>query len=123
MNRTQLQSTWNEAIVAEPIGTVDQSLNTTGIITLLANTFTILSTNPSEDFELNTDIIHNWKIVFQNSDDEVIGDADYFQALKALQPYTLDQQSGSLLIDKLGDEKLNKIFATVRRTESEIPLS
>lgn len=113
MNKTQLQSAWNEAIVAEPTGSIDQNLNATGVVILLANTFTILSTNPGEDFELNTDIIHNWKIVFENSNDEVIGEADYFLALAVLKPHILDQQNGSLLIDRLSDEELHKVLTAI----------
>lgn len=100
---------WTNAVVPEPLGFVDDNLNTVGAIVLKANTPTILSLHPGEDFELNTDIIHQWKIVFQASDDRVLGDADYQNAIKELVPFILDQQNGSLLIRALSDEELENL--------------
>lgn len=106
-----LANAWADAIVSEPLGFVDDALNTVGAIVLRADTPTILSLHPGEDFELNTDIIHQWKIVFQASDDRILGDADYHVAIKELTPFILDQQNGSLLIRALSDEELENLHA------------
>lgn len=105
-----LQLAWSEAAVAEPIGFVDENLHTVGAITLKAGAPLILSLSPAEDFELNTDIIHDWKIVFQTTDHEILGDADYTRALRELKNYVLDQQNGSLLVQALTDDELHEIF-------------
>ena len=105
-----LQAEWSRAIVAEPIGFVDESLHTVGAVTLKSGIVTILSLSPGEDFELNTNIIHDWKIVFQTSDSEVLGDADYRRAIKELKPYILDQQNGSLLVRAFDDNELHELF-------------
>ncbi len=102
---------WNAATVAEPMGFVDEDLNTVGAFTLASDTPTILSLSPAEDFELNTDIIHQWKIVFQNSQNEILGDADYELTIKELRPFILDQQNGSLLIRALNDDELSDLHA------------
>lgn len=102
---------WNQAHVAEPAGFVDEDLNTVGVFTLKAGTPTILSLSPGEDFELNTSIIHHWKLLFQASDDGILGDANYDQALKELTPYVIDQQNGSILIKALSDVELDEILA------------
>lgn len=102
---------WANAVVAEPLGFVDEQLNTVGALTLRANTPTILSLSPAEDFELNSDIIHQWKIVFQADDGQVLGDADYHRTINELKPYIKDQQNGSLLIQPLSNDDLEEILA------------
>ena len=102
---------WSKAQVVEPLGFVDDQLHTVGALVLRADTPVILSLNPGEDFELNTDIIQQWKMVFQNSVGEVIGDADYHLAIKELQDFILDQQNGSLLIRALTDDELADVYA------------
>lgn len=105
------QDDWANATVAEPMGFVDDELNTVGALTLRAGTLTILSLSPAEDFELNTDIIHTWKLVFQASDGRIIGDADYYLALQELKNFIQDQQNGSLLLHPLTDDELEDVFA------------
>lgn len=109
----QFQKEWHEAIIAEPAGFADENMNTVGVFTLKSGVLTILSLSPGEDFELNTDIIQKWKIVFQNSENEILGDADYFQTINALAKHVLDQQNGSLLINRLTDDELYELFAQV----------
>lgn len=101
---------WLEATVAEPLGFADDFLNTVGALVLRAETPTILSLSPAEDFELNTDIIHQWKLIFQANDGQILGDANYATAIKELQPYIIDQQNGSLLVRALSDEELEELY-------------
>lgn len=107
------QKEWSEATVAEPVGFADEAMNTVGAFTLQSGKYTILSLSPAEDFELNTDIIQSWKIVFQNSDREILGDGDYFRTINALKKHILDQQNGSLLVNKLTDDELHELFVEV----------
>lgn len=108
---SNLAAVWRSAIVAEPMGFADEALNTVGAFTLSSGQPTILSLDPAADFELNTDIIHQWKIVFQTSQLEVVGDTDYQRALSELQPFVLDQQNGSLLLRALTDDELLDLHA------------
>ncbi len=109
----QLPDIWREAIVVEPVGFADEAMHTVGAFTLKSDTYTILSLSPGEDFELNTDIIQDWKIVYQSSTGEILGDADYFRTINALQKHVLDQQNSSILIDKLTDDELHELFVEV----------
>lgn len=102
---------WSAATVAEPLGFADDNFNTVGALVLKAGTPTIFSLQPGEDFELNTDIIHQWKLIFQDSENHIIGDADYHTALKELHPYVLDQQNGSILVRPLSDIELDEIHS------------
>lgn len=97
---------WSQAQVLEPLGFVDEDLNTVGALVLTAGAPIILSLDPGADFELNTDIIQQWKIVFQNQEGEILGDADYHILLREIKPYILDQQNGSLLVQIPDDEEL-----------------
>lgn len=109
----QFENQWREAIVAEPAGFVDEEMHTVGAVTLRSGVYTILSLSPGEDFELNTDIIQEWKIVFQTSENEILGDADYSRTINSLKHHVLDQQNGSLLINKLTDDELHQLFVEV----------
>ncbi len=107
----EIAKTWVEAKVLEPLGFVDEEMHTVGAVVLGANIPTILSLDPGADFELNTDIIQQWKIVFQNSEGEVLGDADYTQTLRELREYIVDQQNGSVLVRALSDDELYELHA------------
>lgn len=101
---------WSRAQVLEPLGFVDEKLNTVGALVLTSGAPIILSLDPGEDFELNTDIIHQWKIVFQTQDGEVLGDADYQTLIREIRPFILDQQNGSLLVYVPNDEDLSDLY-------------
>ncbi len=104
---TNLAKLWQTAQVAEPLGFDSEQINSSvGVICLRANTPTIISLNPAEDFELNTDIINSWKLIFQNAEDEILGDIPYAELLPKLQPYILDQQNGSVLVQALSVDEL-----------------
>ena len=107
-----LAKLWSEAEVAEPLGFVDENMHTVGAVVLKPNLPIILSLHPGEDFELNTDIIHEWKVVFQTSDGRVIGDANYSSVLRELHSFVIDQQNGSILVRALTDEDLENLHAS-----------
>lgn len=102
---------WGSAIVLEPLGFVDDNMNTVGAFVLQSNQPAIISLHPGEDFELNTDIIHAWKVVFQIQDGSVLGDANYETFLHEIAAYIVDQQNGSLLIRALDDDELHELYA------------
>lgn len=107
MNRS---AEWSAAQVIEPLGFVDDNMNTVGALVLRAETPSILSLDPGSDFELNTDIIHQWKVIFQASDGSVLGDADHSSLLREITPFVLDQQNGSILIRALADDELHDLY-------------
>ncbi len=107
---------WGTAQVAEPVATQDSSHHTISAFRVVAGVPTILSLDPAEDFELNTDIIQAWQIVFESSAGDVLGEADYFRTLEILQPYILDQQNGSLLIRGLSVSEIEQILTNLNST-------
>ncbi len=107
----QLTQAWSKAKVVEPLGFVDDNFHTVGALVITADEPLILSLNPGADFELNTDIIHEWKVVFQTSNGEVLGDATYSVFLQEIQPFVKDQQNGSILINALSDNDITELHA------------
>lgn len=71
----------------------------------------ILSLDPAEDFELNTNLITEYRLVFQNARKETIGTCDYFDALDILAPYTIASQNGSILLSPLTSDEMQQLIA------------
>lgn len=102
-----MSSLWESARVAEPMGLSEAEHS--GAFILNTGESTILSQSPAEDFEINTNVIQGWKIIFVDAE-QTIGELDYEDALKKLQPYQLDQQNGSLLIKALSRAEVDKLL-------------
>lgn len=107
-----LAELWRQAQVVEPLEfDYEELASSVGAFCLHTGAPAILSLDPAEDFELNTDIIMSWKLVFQKPNGEVISDLPYDVALQALKNHTLDQQNGSVLIRALTAEETQEIIA------------
>ncbi len=96
---------WNNAQVAEPINW--DGAEHFGAFVLNTNQATIFSMTPAEDFEINTNVIQGWRLVFVDGE-EILGDLDYFVALARLKRNTLDEQNGSMLIKALSRQELQQ---------------
>lgn len=106
----KLPEEWGTARVAEPIGITNNTNTNLGAFRVVADIPTILSVDPAQDFELNTDIIEGWKMIFMSPDADILGEADYLPALEALNPYIIDQQNGSLLIRALSIPEIDDVI-------------
>lgn len=70
----------------------------------------IYSLDPAEDYEINPHTINGWRMLFFSDNGETLGDADYFVALKQLEPFTIDQNNNSILIKKLTQDELEQVY-------------
>lgn len=105
---------WGTAEVANIMSAANQASNQSfAVFTIKAGTDTIYSLKPDEDYEVNTNSIDGWKMIFLSDDEKILGDADYFTVIEQLKPYTLEQNNNSVLIRKLTSEELEKLLEDV----------
>lgn len=102
---------WGTAEVANIMSATNQASNQSfAAFTIKAGTDTIYSLKPDEDYEVNTNSIDGWKMIFLSENEEVLGDADYFTVIEQLKPYTLEQNNNSVLVRKLTSEEFKKLL-------------
>lgn len=102
-----MSSLWETAKVAEPMG-LDESEHA-GTFIINTNEATILSLNPAEDFEINTNVVQTWRIMFVD-DERVFGELDYATTITKLRPFQLDAQNGSILVRPLTHEEIESLL-------------
>lgn len=98
---------WSMAFIPTPQFYAKPDGNTFGAITLTEETETILPKTPYEKYKVDRNIVSEWKMVLVSiSKDSVIGDVDYFTALKKAEKYALDSNKDSILIKGLSLDEL-----------------
>lgn len=81
-----------------------------GAIALTEGTITILPENPQEKYRVDGKLVSEWKMVLvSTSKDSVIGDVDYFMALKKVEKYALNSSKDSVLIKALSFNELDSL--------------
>lgn len=110
MKEAELAQAWAKAQVANLTSVTDsQSGEIYAAFAITSDLLQIFSLSPEEDYEVNPNTIRSWRMIFL-LEGEVLGYADYGKTLKALKPYTLAQENGSILVQKLPKNELQKIF-------------
>ena len=93
---------WSDAYNATPhfYGKPDGS--PFGAIALTEGTKTALPKNPQLEYKVDGKLVSEWKLVLvSTSKDTVIGDTDYFVALKKVEQYSLDTNKNAILVKEL----------------------
>ena len=81
-----------------------------GAIALTEGTETILPTAPQQEFAVDGKPVPDWRMVLiSTTKDAVLGDCEYFSALKKLEPYILDSKDRSVFIKGLSLSELESI--------------
>lgn len=101
---------WNDAYNATPkfYGKPDGS--PFGAIALTEGTKTILPKNPQSEYKVDGKPISEWRLVLvSTSKNTIIGDNDYFVALKRIEQYSLDTNKNTILVKELSLAELESL--------------
>ena len=102
---------WSDAYNATPkfYGKPDGS--PFGAIALTEGTKTVLPKNPQLEYKVDGKSVAEWKLVLvSTSKDAIIGDSDYFVALKKVEQYSLDTNKNAILIKELSLAELESLI-------------
>ena len=81
-----------------------------GAIALTEGTETILPKTPQNEYAVDGKQVSDWKmILISTTQDAIVGDCDYFSALKKIEKYILDANANTVLIKGLSLEELDSI--------------
>ena len=101
---------WSDAYNATPkfYGKPDGS--PFGAIALTEGTKTALPKNPQLEYKVDGKSVAEWKLVLVSTSKEtIIGDADYFVALKKVEQYSLDTNKNAILVKELSLAELESL--------------
>ena len=83
-----------------------------GAIALTEDTKTVLPKKPHLEYKVDGKLITEWKLVLVSTSKEtIIGDSDYFAALKKIEQseYSLDANKSAILVKELSLEELESV--------------
>ncbi|MDE6470904.1 MAG: DUF4299 domain-containing protein [Eubacterium sp.] len=102
---------WNNAYKAVPKFYAKPDGSPFGAVALTEETETILLKAPQLEYGIDGKPVSDWKMVFvSTSKDSIIGDADYFMALKKAEQYAIDSNENALLIKGLSLAELESLI-------------
>ncbi len=101
---------WSDAYNATPKFYKKPDGNPFGAIALTESTKTILPKNPQLGYRIDGKVISEWKLVIVSiSEDKIMGDTNYFSALKKAEKYALDANENFILIKGLSLAELENL--------------
>lgn len=81
-----------------------------GAIALTEGTKTVLPKNPQLEYKVDGKLVSEWKLVLVSTSKEtIIGDTDYFVALKKVEKYSLDTNKNAILVKELSLAELESL--------------
>lgn len=100
---------WDEAYVSAPHFYSNDKVQPFGAFSLTEDTETILPLRPA--YKVDDQPITEWKLILVSiTKNGVLGEMDYHAALKALQPYVVDERSDSILLRRLTLDEMLQIL-------------
>lgn len=101
---------WSDAYNATPKFYRKPDGSPFGAIALTEGTKTVLPKNPQLEYKVDGKSVAEWKLVLvSTSKDTVIGDDDYFVALKKVEQYSLDTNKNAILVKELSLVELESL--------------
>lgn len=101
---------WSNAYTATPKFYEKPDGSPFGAIAITEGTETILPKAPKNEYAVDGKPVSDWKMILvSTTKNSIIGDRDYFIALKKLEKYALDSNPNTVLIKELSLEELESI--------------
>ena len=98
-NKKKKTVNWDDAYKAKPHFYKQSDGSVFGAMSLTEGVKTMFLKQPQIHFEVEGQRISQWRIaLIDATNDSMIGDMDYFMALKKLQPYILAEDSNFILV-------------------------
>lgn len=101
---------WSDAYNATPKFYEKPDGSPFGAIALTEGTKTVLPKNPQLEYKVDGKLVSEWKLVLiSTSKETIIGDTDYFVALKKVEKYSLDTNKNAILVKELSLAELESL--------------
>lgn len=101
---------WSDAYPATPKFYEKPDGTSFGAFALTEGTKTILPKAPQERYEIDGKTVSEWRLVLvSTTQDSILDDCDYFDALGKLERHVLDSTEKTVLIEGLSLEELNRL--------------
>ena len=109
-NKKKKTVNWDDAYKAKPHFYKQSDGSVFGAMSLTEGVKTMFLKLPQIHFEVEGQRISQWRIaLIDATNDSMIGDMDYFMALKKLQPYILAEDSNFILVRGLTLDELKSL--------------
>ena len=105
--KEKIISDWSDAYIASPKFYSKPDGTPFGAIALSENAKTVLPKTPQSSYAIDSKPVMDWRLVFVGaSHGGIIGETDYFTALKKLEKYILDSNDSVLLVKALSSDEI-----------------
>ena len=102
---------WENAYVGNPNFYNDKDGKPFGAFALTEYTLTSFPKNPKLLYKVDNIEVDEWKLMLVSTTNNVIlGDIDYYDAIKKLMKYVIDENDNNILIKELSLEELNEVL-------------
>ena len=102
---------WENAYVGNPNFYNGKDSKPFGAFALTEGTLTSFPKNPRLLYKVDNIEVDEWKLMLVSTTNNVIlGDIDYYDAIKKLMKYVIDENDNNILIKKLSLEELNEVL-------------
>lgn len=102
---------WESAYVGKPNFYYGKDGNPFGVFVLTEGTLTSFSKNPRLFYKVDNTEVDEWKLMLvSTTNNGILGDIDYYDAIKKLMKYVIDENDNNILIKKLSLEELNEVL-------------
>ena len=102
---------WKNAYMGNPNFYKGKDGKPFGAFALTEGTLTSFPKNPRLLYKVDNTEIDEWKLMLvSTTNNEILGDIDYYDAIKKLMKYVIDENDNNILIKKLSLEELNEVL-------------
>lgn len=104
-------NTWENAYVGNPSFYNGKDGKPFGTFALTEGTLTSFSTNPKLLYKIDNAEVDDWKLMLvSTTNNGVLGDMDYYEAINKLMKFVIDERDNNILIRGLSLEELNELL-------------